>query len=79
MAPADYINWSIWNSNLAYVARRHSGGNLNIVTYEQYWPSDLHSTNTPDGFDRFLITSMTRGGYTTAWGEMVEYSHFDCA
>lgn len=78
MPPAQYINWTVWHSNLAYVARRHYGHDLNVVTYEQYWPGDLHSTTTEDGLDRYRISSMTRGGYTAAWWEMVEYSHESC-
>lgn len=76
--PPEWINWTVWNSNKYYTARRHNPNPL-ITTYEQLVPGGLHSVITSNGLDKYLLSSISRAGYTAAWYEIVEYAHDDCS
>lgn len=71
------INWSDWASDLAYHAIRVDlAGN---ETFHQYAPAGGGtSTTTSDGYDVYRRTVIQRGGYSSTYFQMFEYSHAGC-
>ena len=75
--PLRWINWSDWYSHGDYIARRYNSAW--DVTYQQWVPGyTSHSTTTSNGFDLYRASSIQRGGYTTVFGQVVQWSHTNC-
>jgi hypothetical protein len=72
-----FINWSDWSSTKDFIARRRNS--YANVTYQQWVPGPGdHHTTTPDGSDLFRNTSIQRAGYSTAFSDEMEWTHWEC-
>jgi hypothetical protein len=73
-----WINWSYWWSDLAYIALRRTPSGAE--TFRQWYPSYYPAgTNTVNGFDHLLETGIQRAGYAFAVYDLDQWSHDGCA